>query len=235
MTTPQTETGETVRHAGKSVVFPGQARIAPELLFDTFAPSTAPECAVKSPAGQLEKSRMAVPDGIDTVTRYNTTARAFHAVIAVLVIVNLTIGLLNEALEDTIKLIPLHKSIGFTVLGLTIAWIAWRFTWKTPEYRPALKRFEMLLAKTVHGVFYALLLVIPMTGWIFSSAGKYPLGWFGVPIPKFALTKADPIVGLAKEGHEILGFTMLALVLLHVAAALRHHFMLKDGVLRRMW
>ena len=178
---------------------------------------------------------MTVPDGIDTVTRYNSTARAFHAVIAILVIINLGIGLLNDSLEKTINLIPLHKSIGFTVLGLTIVRIAWRFTWKTPEYRPALKRFELLLAKTVHGVFYALLLAIPLTGWIFSSAGKYPLAWFGLPIPKFALTKADPIVGLSKEGHEILGFLMLALVVLHVAAALRHHFILKDGVLRRMW
>lgn len=178
---------------------------------------------------------MPVPDGIDTVTRYNTTARAFHAVIAILVIVNLAIGLLNDTLEKTINLIPLHKSIGFTVLALTLARIAWRLTWKTPDYNPLLKRIDLVVAKVVHGVFYALLLVLPLTGWIFSSAGKYPLGWFGIPIPKFALTKADPIVGVAKEGHEIIGFVMLGLVVLHVAAALRHHYILKDGVLRRMW
>ena len=178
---------------------------------------------------------MAVPDGIDTVTRYNSTARALHAIIAVLVIVNLALGLLNDPLEGTIQVIPLHKSIGFTVLALTIVRIAWWFTWKTPDYNPLLKRFDLVVAKFVHGVFYALLLVIPTTGWIFSSAGKYPLAWFGLAIPKFALTKADPVVGLAKEGHEILGFTMLALVVLHIAAALRHHFILKDGVLRRMW
>ena len=178
---------------------------------------------------------MAVPDGIDPLTRYNSTARALHAIIAVLVIVNLALGLLNDPLEDTIQVIPLHKSIGFTVLALTIVRIVWWFTWRTPDYNPLLKRFDLVVAKFVHGVFYALLLVIPMTGWIFSSAGKYPLAWFGLAIPKFALTKADPIVGLAKEGHEILGFTMLALVLIHVAAALRHHFILKDGVLRRMW
>ena len=178
---------------------------------------------------------MAIPDGIDTTTRYNSTARTLHAVIAVLVIVNLAIGLAHDALEKTINLIPLHKSIGFTVLALTIGRIVWRFTWKTPDYDPALRRFDLVVAKTVHGVFYALLLVIPMTGWIFSSAGKYPLAWFGLPIPKFALTKADPIVGLSNEGHEILGYLMLALVVLHIAAALRHHFILRDGVLRRMW
>ena len=178
---------------------------------------------------------MALPAGIDLATRYNSIARALHAMIAVLVIVNLALGLLNEQLEDTIQLIPLHKSIGFTVLALTIGRIGWRFTWQTPVYDPALKRFEFLLAKAVHGMFYALLLAIPLTGWIFSSAGKDPLAWFGLPIPKFALTKSDAIAGLSKEGHEILGFLMLALVILHVAAALRHHFVLKDGVLRRMW
>src|SRR5215210_6517552 len=158
------------------------------------------KCALDQPrwrsyarATQQEGSRMAVPDGIDPLTRYNSTARALHAAIAVLVIVNLTLGLLNEPLEDTVQLIPLHKSIGFTVLALTVARIAWRFTWKTPEYRPALKRFDLALAKAVHAVFYALLLILPLSGWIFSSAGKYPLAWFGVPIPKFALTKADPI------------------------------------------
>ena len=178
---------------------------------------------------------MAVPDGIDTVTRYNSTARAFHAVIAILVIVNLAIGLLGEGLEKTIDLFPLHKSIGFTVLALTIARIALRFTWKTPEYVPSLKRVDLLVAKTMHAIFYGLLLVLPLTGWITASAGKKSLAWFGLPIPKFALTKADPIVGLSKEGHEILGFVMLGLVVLHIAAALRHHFILKDGVLRRMW
>ena len=178
---------------------------------------------------------MAVPDGIDTVTRYNSTARAFHAVIAVLVIVNLGIGLLGEGLEKTIDLFPLHKSIGLTVLALTLARIALRFTWKTPEYVPSLKRVDLLVAKTVHAIFYGLLLILPLTGWIMTSAGKKSLAWFGIPVPKLAVEKGSTLYEIGHEGHEILGFVMLALVVLHVAAALRHHFILKDGVLRRMW
>ena len=113
---------------------------------------------------------MAVPDGIDTVTRYNATARAFHAVIAILVIVNLALGLVGEALEKTIDLFPLHKSIGLTVLALTLARIALRFTWKKPEYIPSLKRVDLIVAKTMHAIFYGLLLILPLTGWIMTSA-----------------------------------------------------------------
>lgn len=178
---------------------------------------------------------MAVPDGIDPVTRYNATARAFHAVIAVLVIGNIAGGLLHEPLEDTINLMPLHKSFGLTILFLSIARVLWRFTWKAPDYQPALKRFDLLLAKTVHAIFYALIIVLPLTGWIMSSAGQRPLLWFGIPVPKFAVEKGSALAEASHEGHEVLGYLALALVILHVGAALRHHFILKDGVLRRMW
>ena len=166
---------------------------------------------------------MAVPDGIDTVTRYNATARAFHAVIAILVIVNLALGLLGEALEKTIDLFPLHKSIGLTVLALTVARIALRFTWKTPEYVPSLKRVDLIVAKTMHAIFYGLLLILPLTGWIMTSAGKRPLAWFGIEVPKLAVEKGSTLYEIGHEGHEILGFVMLGLVVLHIAAASLPH------------
>jgi cytochrome b561 len=95
--------------------------------------------------------------------------------------------------------------------------------------------WEKSLARVTHVLFYGLMLILPLSGWIMSSAGDWPLNWFGlVDIPKFHVTKQDPIVGIAGEGHEILGFLMLGLVILHIAAALRHHFVLKDRVLARM-
>jgi len=178
---------------------------------------------------------MAVPDGIDPLTRYNATARAFHAAIALLVIANLALGLLHEPLEDQVNLIPLHKSIGLTVLGLSLARVAWRFTWTTPAYEPALRRLDLLVARAVHAAFYVLMIALPLSGWIMSSAGRRPLAWFGLPVPKLAIEKGSPLAEAAHEGHEILAWTMLALAVLHIAAALRHHFVLRDGVLRRMW
>ena len=177
---------------------------------------------------------MAVPEGIDPATRYNSVARTFHAVIAVLVIGNILGGLLNDDLPKSWNVITLHKSIGLTILLLSIGRLLWRFTWKTPPYRPPLGRYERLLAKPVHVIFYALILIMPLTGWIFTSASKYGAAFFGIPV-SLPITKANPVAGIAAEAHEILGLTFAVLVVLHVAGALRHHFLLKDRVLRRMW
>lgn len=174
-------------------------------------------------------------DEIAPLARYNAGARAFHAVIAVLVVANLALGLGHDALEDSFDVMALHKSIGITVLVLSVARLAWRFTWTTPDYDPPLGRFYLALARSIHAAFYALMLALPLTGWIMTSAGERPLAWFGVPVPKLAVEKGSTLYEIGHEGHEILGYAMLALVVLHVAAALRHHYLLKDTVLRRMW
>ena len=106
---------------------------------------------------------MAAPDGIDPATRYNATARTLHAIIALLVIGSLVGGLLQDDLPKTWNVIPLHKSMGLTILALSVARILWRFTWKTPVYKPPVKSSELLLARLVHGVFYALMLVMPLS------------------------------------------------------------------------
>lgn len=170
-----------------------------------------------------------------TAEKYNRGARAFHWTIAILVITNIALGLLHEPLEKTINLIPLHKSFGLTVLVLTLGRIGWHLTWTKPPLPASLPQWERTTASVTHFLFYALTLAMPLTGWVFSSAGKFPLTFFGLfDWPKLPVTKEDPIVGVSHEGHEVLGWVMLALGMLHVAAALRHHFLLKDNVLRRM-
>lgn len=167
--------------------------------------------------------------------RYNRGARALHWTIAVLVIANLATGLFHNALEDTIRLIPTHKATGMTILALSLARIAWRFTWQRPAYPETVTRLEALAARAVQALFYGLMIVMPLTGWIIASAGKYPLDWFGLfDIPKLAVSRQDPAYTIGHEAHEVLGWLFLALVALHVAAALRHHLILKDGILRRM-
>jgi cytochrome b561 len=173
--------------------------------------------------------------GDDRTERYNGVARALHWVIALLVIGNIAGGLLHEPLEDVVNLMPLHKAAGMTVLALTIVRISWRFTWIAPPRPAGTSGLEVAAARAVHLVFYGLMLAMPLTGWIMSSAGKYPLTWFGLfDIPKLAVTRDDPLYGLGREGHELLGWMFLALAVLHIAAALRHHLLLKDNVLRRM-
>lgn len=171
----------------------------------------------------------------EAVRRYNRGARALHWLIAALVIANLATGLLNDALEDVIRVIPAHKGIGMTVLALTVVRIGWRFTWTQPPYPDTVTRAQTAAARLVQGLFYGLMLAMPVTGWIMASAGRYPLSWFGLfDLPKLAVARTDPAYLIGREAHEILGWLFVALVILHVAAALRHHFILRDDVLRSM-
>jgi len=172
-------------------------------------------------------------DGIDPATRYNAGARTFHAAIAVLVIANLALGLLHESLPKDWNVMPLHKSIGLIVLVLGVARLLWRLTWTTPAYAIPLGRWTRAAARAMHWGLYALMVIMPLTGWIFSSAGKYPLAFY--PWPRLPVHKGDLLADFAHESHEILGYLMAVLVVGHVVAALRHHFILRDGVLRRMW
>lgn len=170
-----------------------------------------------------------------TPERYNRGARALHWIIAALVIGNLAGGLLHDALEDVVNLIPAHKAIGMTVLALSLVRIGWRLSWRAPAYPAGISRSAIGAAKAVHAAFYALLLAMPLTGWVMASAGKYPLTWFGLfDIPKFAVSRADPAYIVSHEAHELLGWLFVALALVHVVAALHHHFVLRDGVLARM-
>ena len=167
--------------------------------------------------------------------RYSRGAIAFHWVIAALVLFNLWLGLFHDSLPREWKVMPVHKSVGITILVLSIARLAWRLGHRPPHLPERMPRWEKLLAKTVHWLFYALLIVLPLTGWLFSSNPDRPrpFSWFFLfDLPLLPATPA--LAGAAHEAHEVLGLTMAALVLIHIAAALRHHFILRDRVLVRM-
>lgn len=166
---------------------------------------------------------------------YGRVARALHWAIALLVIANILIGIFHEGWGKLFPAMPIHKAIGITVLALTVVRIGWRLTHRPPPLPAAMPGWEKGAAHLVHGIFYLLLLVLPLSGWIMSSANERPLTWFWLfAIPKFAVAKGDAIVGLSRGAHGTLGLVFGALVVMHVAAALRHHFVLRDGVLRRM-
>ncbi|MET0309823.1 MAG: cytochrome b [Sphingomonas sp.] len=167
--------------------------------------------------------------------RYSRGAIAFHWVIAALVLFNLWLGLFHDGLPREWKVMPLHRSIGITVLVLTIGRIAWRLAHKPPHLSDLVPAWERATAKTVHFILYALLLILPVTGWLMSSnpAKPRPFSWFFLfEVPKLPATPA--IASGAHEMHELLGYLMTALVLIHIVAALRHHLLLRDRVLARM-
>ncbi|GGB21990.1 cytochrome b [Sphingomonas metalli] len=167
----------------------------------------------------------------DPVVRYSTVAIWFHWTIAVLVILNLVIGIAHDAIGG----MALHKPIGLTVLALTAARVAWRLTHRPPPLPGHIRAHERALAHGVHWALYALMIAMPVTGWMMVSGGpvRRPLTWFGLfDVPYLPVGEAGG--GFGHEAHELLGWLMLALVVLHIAAALRHRLLLRDRVLARM-
>lgn len=167
--------------------------------------------------------------------RYSRGAIAFHWVIAALVLFNLWLGLFHDSLPREWKVMPVHKSVGITVLVLTLGRIAWRLSHKPPNLPDRMPGWEKAAAKATHFAMYALLLILPITGWLLSSNPERlrPVNWFFLfELP--ALPATSEIAKAANQTHELLGLVMAALVALHIAAALRHHFLLRDKVLWRM-
>lgn len=172
----------------------------------------------------------------EATLHYNRVARVLHWTIGGLIIVNLALGILHDPIGESFPAMPIHKSIGFVVLALSLFRLFWRITHPAPPLPAAMPGWERFSAHALHWVFYALMIVLPVTGWIFSSAGKYPLEFFWLfDIPKLAVEKGSGLAEGTHNAHVVFGYAWAGLLVLHVGAALRHHFILKDTILTRMW
>jgi cytochrome b561 len=169
--------------------------------------------------------------------RYGAVAQALHWLIAALVLVMFGLGWTMADLplgEQKLELYQLHKSLGATIFALVVLRLAWRLTHAPPPLPARLPAWERSAAVAAHALFYVLLLVQPLIGLLQSNAANFPVvAWGVVPLP--ALIGSDEALGeTLVEVHEVVARVLLVLILVHVGAALRHHFVLKDDVLRRM-
>ncbi len=167
--------------------------------------------------------------------RYDSVAIALHWSIAALVIVNLILGLGHDALPRGWQVMPMHKAIGITVLGLSIARLVWRLVHRPPPPASGVGLWDARLASVVHWLLYGLMIAVPLTGWLMVSGTqtRRPLTFFGLfDIPYLPVGTAAGDAG--HESHEVLAFLMAGLVVLHVAAALWHHFARRNATLSRM-
>lgn len=172
---------------------------------------------------------------LDYGTCYSGVAIAFHWTIALLVIVNLVIGIGHDGIPALRALMGAHKAIGITVLVLTAGRVAWRLAHRPPPLPAGTPGWEKGAAHATHWTLYLLMIAMPLTGWAMVSAPgpQRPLTWFGLfDIP--TLPVGSGLADLGHDAHGLLGWLMAALVVLHVAAALRHHLILRDTVLARM-
>ena len=182
----------------------------------------------------------AAMERVDTsAARYTRGAIVLHWLIAVLIILNVAAAWISEGMSKADRAIVMgnHKAIGITVLMLTVLRIVWRLTHRPPPLLESLKAWEAALSRVVHAGFYFLMLAIPLTGWAMSSAFSKGAGvsLFGlVTVPALPVGYDKPTAGLFAELHELLAFGMIALIVLHVAGALKHQLIDQDGTLRRM-
>jgi cytochrome b561 len=168
---------------------------------------------------------------------YTRTAIALHWLLALALLGSLGLGWMMTGLPLSplrLKLYNWHKWAGICILALSGLRLAWR--WRHPA--PPLLRmpgWQRVAARAVHAGLYALFFAVPLAGWAYSSAAGFPVVVFGIlPLPDWV--PADRALGeLVKPLHRALAYTLALLAALHVAAALEHHFVARDGLLHRMW
>jgi cytochrome b561 len=164
--------------------------------------------------------------------------RAFHWLIAALILAQGVIGLAMVGMglaPAKLRVFALHKSIGLTILALALLRIAWRLTERRPADPPGTPRWQRRVARAMHVVLYLLILALPLSGWWFNSAANAPLAWFGlVDVPSLTGGYAPVWKPRALFLHQVLFWLLVALLVVHVGAALWHHFKQRDDVLRRM-
>ena len=174
---------------------------------------------------------------MNSATRYTATAIALHWLAALLIFTTFPLGVyVHEMALSPLKLqlVSYHKWLGVTIFLLTVIRLAWRGIHVPPPLPETIPLWQQRAAHALHLLLYVLLLAIPLSGWLMSSAKGFPVVYLGlVQLPD--LVGKDKALGeLLTEVHEMLNFGLLVLVALHIAAALKHHFIEHDATLRRM-
>ena len=169
--------------------------------------------------------------------RYSMPAIVLHWLVALLIFVGFPLGLYMVDLPlspDKLKLYSYHKWIGVSVFLLVAIRLGWRLTHTPPLLPGDIAAWQRRASAVAHGLLYALTIAIPVSGWLMSSAKGFQTVWFGVlPLPDL-LEKNRALGDLLAQVHETLNFILLAWVLLHVGAALTHHFIDRQPFLQRM-
>ncbi|HVZ70645.1 MAG TPA: cytochrome b [Rhizomicrobium sp.] len=183
----------------------------------------------------------------NTEERYGIVAMTLHWLIAIAVVCMIAFGYYLSTLPITgpnlFELVQLHKSVGLTVLALSLLRVVWRLVNPVPPLPGTLSKPAKILARVTHVLLYVAIVAIPFTGWAMVSASPLgiPTRWFGLfewphiaPLAHLPYSRKEDTEEAIHSVHAWLAYGTAALVLLHASAALVHHRLLKDDTLRRM-
>lgn len=169
--------------------------------------------------------------------RYTPTAIHLHWLIALALVGTFSLGLYMHELPlspTKLKLYSWHKWAGVTLFLLAWVRLAWRLGHPPPPLPAGMPAWQRQVSVLVHGLLYVLMIAVPLSGWLMSSAKGFQTVWFGVlPLPDL-VGKNEELGKLLEAAHKLLNLTLAGLVAVHVGAALKHHFIDRDGLLGRM-
>lgn len=170
--------------------------------------------------------------------RYTRTAIWLHWLIAALIVAGFSLGVtmvdIPGLTPTKLKYFSWHKWLGVTILALACVRLLWRLKHPAPPYLDSMPTWQQKAAAMLHFLLYVLIIAIPLSGYFYSLAAGVPVVYLGIlPLPVFI--GADPeLKVILKQVHYVLNMALLGAVILHVAAALKHQFIDRDGVLKRM-
>jgi len=172
------------------------------------------------------------------MSRFTKTAMLLHWLVAALIVAAFMLGTIMvdiPGLTPTkLKYFSWHKWLGVTVLALVAVRLLWRLTHAAPPYPATIPGWQKGAANALHGLLYLLMFAIPVSGYFYSLAAGVPVVYLGVlPLPVL-MAPSPEWKGVLKQVHYALNMTLLAAFVLHLGAAFKHHFIDKDGVLKRM-
>ncbi|HKE95424.1 MAG TPA: cytochrome b [Povalibacter sp.] len=173
----------------------------------------------------------------NTELRYGAIAQLLHWIIVALIITQLVLAFQASGLPAgpaKIAVLARHKSFGMTIFGLAVLRLTWRLFNPVPPMPLTTPRWQRIAAHVSHGALYALIMITPLFGWMMSSARNFPVSWFGLFTFPDLVQPDKSRYEFFHTVHESLAFTLAGIALLHAAAALKHHFIDHDDVLRRM-
>ncbi len=175
--------------------------------------------------------------------RYDSVAVGLHWLLALMIVGALGVGLFMSDLPFSplrLKLYNWHKWAGITILMVSALRLLWRLSHRPPalpaSMLAAMPQWQQRAYAATHAVLYLLFFAVPLSGWAYSSAAGFSIVWFGVlPLPDWIGVDKELADAMLKPLHAAFAFTLAALVLLHVAAALKHQLVDRDGLFWRIW
>ncbi|RZL96499.1 MAG: cytochrome b [Variovorax sp.] len=184
-----------------------------------------------------------MPDPNPATARYGAIAMALHWLLGLMIVASFGVGLYMADLPfspQRVRLFNWHKWAGITILTLSAVRLLWRLTHRPPPLpatiEGAMPRWQRVVHHRTLGLLYLMFFAVPLFGWAYTSALGFPVVWFGLlQLPDFVPVDRMLAETLLLPLHRSSAFLLAALVVVHTAGALKHHFVDRDGLLHRMW